>query len=233
MKKFFVMCLIFLLLVGTIFSGCSKSESGNVPSNEDSTTSKSNVSSEEVTETTKNVYADITWDSEEISWKKDKSPANFTIFVENTMFPFKTWGEDDVSKEITKRTGVSLDLTVASDNNQLNILIASDSLPEFVWSSNNTLLSNPDVCYSWDGLISEYTPEFLYLLSEEEIFINTQEDGHFYTIFSHYISKKAWDDPRALPSPGTPSFGIREDIMEKMGNPDSVSSILGIYLRNI
>lgn len=169
---------------------------------------------------------------ENLSWKLDTSPVTLSAYIDFDWYALDTWGNDHVSQEITKRTGVSLDVTKASDLTQLNVLLASGSLSDIIFTSNLVQrFEDPDVSHPWDELIPQYTPEFMALIDPVEIINNTAADGHFYTLKTHYNNAEAWDDPRNLPSPGDAGFYYREDVMEKIGNPplENVEDLLTIF----
>ena len=63
--------------------------------------------------------APATW--ENLSWEKDTSPVTFSAYIDFDWYAVDTWGEDEVSKEITRLTGVSLDVTKGSDLQVLTI----------------------------------------------------------------------------------------------------------------
>jgi putative aldouronate transport system substrate-binding protein len=113
-----------------------------------------------------------------------------------------------------------MDVTKGSDLNQLQVLLASDMLPDIVFTENQiNRFQNPDVSFPWDELMAQYAPEFKDLVDPVEVVNNTYEDGHFYTLTSHYISNKDWVNPHSLLSNGSPGFYYREDIMNELGNP--------------
>lgn len=168
----------------------------------------------------------------EVSWKKDTSPVTFDTYIDYDWYIVDTWGKDDVSKEITKRTGVSLNVTKASDRNQLQVLLAADELPEIIFTDNQVQrFQNKDISYSFDELIKKYAPDFMNTIDPVEIVNNTAADGHFYTLKSHYNNKEAWEDPRNLPSPGSAGLYVREDILQELGNPtlESTDDLLNIF----
>ena len=155
-----------------------------------------------------------------LSWQKDTSPISFTCYIDYDWYALDAWGEEDVSQEITKRTGVSLEVTKASDTTQLQVLLAADELPEIVFTANQVQrFENPDISYSFDELIEKHCPEFMDMIDPIEIVNNTADDGHFYTLKSHYNNEEAWADPRNLPSPGSAGFYVREDILQGNRQP--------------
>lgn len=229
MSKKRMALLLVIVMVLSVMAACA-------PANETTTTagSQSTTATTKPAETTSATSGDveIIWDSHNISWKLKTEPVTFDCYIDYDWYALDTWGVDDVSKEITKRTGVSLNVTKASDRNQLQVLLAADQLPEMVFTDNQVQrFFSPDFAYSFNELIEEYCPEFMNLIDPVEIINNTQPDGNFYTLRSHYNSKAAWEDPRNLPSPGNPGFYIREDIMVKLGNPplESIEDLEAIY----
>ena len=75
--------------------------------------------------------------------KTDISPITFTAFSSNSSVKVK-WGEDPVSKEITKKTGVTLDINYSSGgdgNAKINVMSASGSLPDIIFSIDNSAVS--------------------------------------------------------------------------------------------
>lgn len=223
MKKTLLFVLMLAMLLVTFLPGCGKSEEGTTPSGETPQTPAGEEGKE-------------TGDDEEgtlgMSWQRDTSPITFSMFIDHDWYAVDTWGNDDVSKEITKRTGVSLDVIKATDPNQLQVLLAGDELTELVFTS--TLVErfhNPDICYRWDELIDEYCPDFWDLVDPITIVNNTADDGHIYTFKTHFSSDEQWEDPRNLPSPGTSGFYVRQDILEQLGNPplETLDDLVNIF----
>ncbi|MBB3128353.1 putative aldouronate transport system substrate-binding protein [Paenibacillus rhizosphaerae] len=222
MKKKALLISSFFLIVVLTLAGCSgkdttEEEAGDPAKNDQPVGQTSNITS---------------WDSPDLAWKKSTDPVAFDTYIDFDWYPVDTWGKDDVSKEITKRTGVSLNVTKGSDLNQLQVLIAANELPDLVFTSNLVeRFYDPDIAYPLDELIKKYAPEMMNLLDPVEIANNTQPDGHFYALKTHYNNDEAWNDPRNLPSPGDAGFYIRQDIMQEIGNPplESLEDLLNVY----
>ena len=139
------------------------------------------------------------------------------MFVDHTWFWVDKFA-GPIAEEITKRTGVTLELVKAADENQLPVRIASGDYEDMIYTSRLfDQLSDPKISYDWNGLIEQYAPSFK--IASIEIGNNTVADGKFYTCTNAYSPPDEWKDVRILPSPGTPNIGIRSDIMEKLGNP--------------
>ena len=151
----------------------------------------------------------------------DLKPITFSLFVDHSWFWIDSFGGRLVDDEITKRTGISFDMTKAADDKQLQVLIASGSYPDIIYTGTTSLwpkLSNPNICFDWNGLIEAYAPDFP--ATAIEISNATQGDGKFYTIYNAYSPPEVWkSEPRMLPSNGSATLHVRKDIMEAIGNP--------------
>lgn len=174
---------------------------------------------------------DISWDNPDISWRSDTSPVTMTLFLDIPYLSVDVWGEDDVSKKITEDTGISFDVTKTIDNQQIHVVFASGDYPDIVYGDSIYNYANADTALAWDVLIEEYAPEFRYQLDVEEKFVNLRDDGHYYTIRSHFNRKQDYENKYLLPSGGEPTLHIRQDIMEELGNPEleSLEDLLNIY----
>lgn len=221
MKKLLSLVIIIAILVSVTLLGCSTKK--GTP---DQTSSLEEGKSEGEQSKSDDVA------TVGLSWKRDTSPITFSMYIDYDWYPVDTWGKDDVSKEITKRTGVSLEVTKATDPNQLQVLLAGGELTELVFASRLVeRFHNPDICYRWDELINKYCPDFWQLVDPIEIVNNLAADGHIYTFKTHFSTDPQWEDPRNLPSPGTSGFYVRKDILEKLGNPplESLDDLVNIF----
>jgi putative aldouronate transport system substrate-binding protein len=219
MKKIYTIIISIIMAECILLTGCGGSKGSNTAN---STENQAGLSSQ----------AALTSSASELSWKKDTSPVTFSCYIDFPWYFMDTWGNDEVSKEITKRTGVSLKVTKGNDPNQLQVLLASEELPELVFTDNQEeRFGNADVSYAWDELIKKNAPEFMNLINSVEITNNAAADGHFYTLRTHYTSDTELKDPRYIPSVGNPGFFVRQDIMEALGNPklESFDDLLNVF----
>ncbi len=224
---------LWSLLCATVFvlaalAGCTQPQTTAAPTD----TPKPDES--KPAEQTATPVEDVSWDMEGISWKKDTSPVTLSMFVDIGWYSMQSWGNDDVSKEITRLTGVSLEVSKQTDASQLSVMIAAANLPDLMVVENTELQirsNNSEVAYAWDELIKQHAPEFLELIDPSDIANNTKEDGHFYTLKAFYSNDAEWADPRCLPSPGATGFSLRKDILAAIGNPklESIEDLLAIY----
>ena len=162
--------------------------------------------------------AAATW--ENLSWEKDTSPVTFSAYIDYDWYAVDTWGEDEVSQEITRLTGVSLDVTKGSDRAVLSTHLAAQELSDIVFTDNlPQRFEDSDICYAWDELIEEYCPEFWDNVDPLEIVNNTAADGHVYTFKTHYNDERAYTDPNSIGNFGNFTLSYRADVMETLGLP--------------
>ncbi|MCI3922893.1 extracellular solute-binding protein [Paenibacillus sp. TRM 82003] len=140
-----------------------------------------------------------------------------SLFINHTWYPMSAW-TGTIAEEITKRTGVKLNVTVASDTEQLPLMIASGDLPDLVFTVREPRLENPDISYDWHELIEEYAPNFE--IAPNRVAVNTSPDGKLYTVLNAYTTPEELEsNPYVLGSDGNPGIAVRQDLMDEMGLP--------------
>lgn len=159
-----------------------------------------------------------------------------TMFINHPWWPTREWS-GELAEEITKKTGVRLNIQIAADDNQLPLMISSGDLPDLVYTADNIdRMSDSRISMAWNELIDQYAPDFE--IDPISIAINTAEDGNFYTIKNAFSSEEEWmGNDKALPGGGTPGLALREDILEELGNPslnslDDFANVLGMVKEN-
>lgn len=234
LRKLTALGLAACLVLVCALSGCSGSTTSSTATAVSSTAESvsSTAGSTAVSSTDETASGDEAWDSADLSWKKNTDPVTMECYIDFDWYSVDTWGKDAISQYITELTGVTLDVTKASDSNQLMVLLASDSLPELIFETNQySRFMDEDKCYTYTELIEEYCPEFMDLIDPVEIVNNTmQGGGKMFTLRSHYASQSDVEDPRYTYSPGDAGLHINETIMEELGNPslESVEDFLSI-----
>jgi len=156
-------------------------------------------------------------ESESAAEPKNDEIVELDMFVDHSWWPLKDWS-GIVPEEITKRTGVKLNITVATDDKQLPLLIASGNLPDLVFTSTNaTRLSDSKLAYAWNELIEQYAPDFQ--IHPEKIAVNLAPDGNYYTIRNNFSPGEEWAAHKNYALQGGADVGFRKDIYEALGNP--------------
>ena len=114
---------IFLM---SLFIGCGAAPAPADSQNSSSAASNTTEASAEASTTAAEPNAP--------EWESDTSPVTLTAYIDFPQAKFNGWGNDDVSKEIAKRTGVTIDLKTASsdDSQELNMMLASNDLPDYI-----------------------------------------------------------------------------------------------------
>ncbi|MFD2328051.1 hypothetical protein ACFSR7_02245 [Cohnella sp. GCM10020058] len=151
------------------------------------------------------------------SGESAKEPVTLNLFVDQTWWPLKDWS-GDVPEEITKRTGVKLNITVATDDKQLPLMIASGDLPDLVaTSTQNVRMADSKLSLDWNSLIEQYAPDFK--IDSENMAVNTAPDGKIYTIKNNFSTKEEWAANKETALLMGAGISVREDIMQALGNP--------------
>lgn len=154
-----------------------------------------------------------------------------SCFINHSWYPSNDFS-GIIPSEITKKTGVSLDITVAADNGQLGVMLASGNLPDLIYSSSMLdRLSNSKVSYCYDELISEYDIEWDISQILRMNSLSFSSDGKLYTVLNHYSSIGEWEDVSGAPMVG--SLLVRQDILDEFGNPDidNFDDLMNVYER--
>lgn len=201
MKKFFAVSLT-LLMVLAMLAACSR---GNTDGQNADAGDSANTS--ESSESTDTGAASANQGVEEL-----------TLFINHSWYPVKEF-KGPIADKITEKTGVKLKVTVATDDKQLPLMIASGDLPDLIFTATDfDRLANSNISYPWNELIEKYAPDFE--IDKTRIAINTMEDGNFYTIRNAFATTEEWEANKyALGNDGNPGIAVREDIMNELGNP--------------
>jgi len=155
-----------------------------------------------------------------------------SILVNMDWFFMDNWGGRPVDDVITRETGVSLNVTRVADDQQLPVLMASNQLPDLVYTDSMLLeLSNDNQCYELGEFFRQYAPNMP--LPNEQTGIAKRDDGNFYYLVNFWKTQKEWDDPHFLPSVGSSGLMYREDILAETGMqlPTSMDELEALLVR--
>ena len=87
------------------------------------------VSQEEQKETTE--------EGEQTEGETEQKETELSMFIDFTWFLYDEWGTESISQEITKRTGMSFDITRSTGSDNLPLLVAGGDLPDIVYAAND------------------------------------------------------------------------------------------------
>lgn len=206
-----------MMMFTTVFSGCG---SGN-----SSTVATTQVSTQPSTQGTSQAEAT----------QKSVKPITFTAFYNGAWYTFPEWGKNEVSKLAQEKTGVTLEFLKpnADDNQQFNLMIASNDMPDFVINDqkNPTFKKaiRAGLYEDLGALIDQYAPEMRTRLGDSYFTMNAFEDGKNYCFYNCEIRPSNFD--KFLPV-GTwnPAALVRQDIYEALGKPkiDTPEDLLNV-----
>lgn len=204
------MFLILFSLLLTSFTGCSsRSVSTNEQSNKATETQKTDQK---------------TAIKDEPGWKLDTSPITFDWYVNFSWFNAK-WGEDAVSKYVTKKTGVNINFIVPAGNEQekLNTMIASGQLPDFItlgwWEDAVKKMIEGQLVLPLNKLAEKYDIYFFKVADPEKLAWYKQDDRNVCKYPNASSSPKDFAKYKDL-KPSNQTFVVRKDIYEAIGSPD-------------
>lgn len=201
MKKF----LSFAISAAFAVQLCGCSDSGQSPSEDSSYADVSETSSvpEENAETTET-------SAENKIPPMDTSPITFTLFINDTDSDVSFDGE--VAEEITARTGVTLEITAAENENSLGELLDSGKIPDLIYAGGETEKHiESGLFIPLDDLAEKYGENFSALYGDKLDRLRAA-DGKLYTFGTGGSS------PERLTADGT--FQVRYSVLEELGYPE-------------
>lgn len=143
------------------------------------------------------------------------NPIELTVFLNHTWYDTESF-TGIIPDEITRRTGIRLVPTKATDYTQLGVLASSGELPDLVFTSQMMdILSDPDISYAYDELIGEYNVDWDVPASAQANAKAFSADDHYYFVFSHTSSNEDWKNTSAVPMVG--SMQYRKDMLDELG----------------
>lgn len=150
--------------------------------------------------------------------KSEDELTELDIFINMNWWPVETF-TGIIPDEIKTKTGVTLNLTIAADDKQLGLMIASNEIPDLVFTDKELdRLSSDQFCYSYDELIEQYAPDFKVSDLMTNVAKSLSKDDHYYTLLNCLSTNEEWAEAPAG-APGQACIYYRKDIYEKMGSP--------------
>lgn len=151
-------------------------------------------------------------------------PVKFDWYVNFSWFA-RHWGDSEVSKYITQKTGVDVNFIVPAGNEaeKLNTMIAGDALPDLItlgwWESQVPMMIDAGLVEPLDELAKKYDPYFFTVANNDKLGWYRQSDGHVYGYpnasytpadYKKYAGKLTSNE----------TFLVRKDMYEALGKPD-------------
>ncbi|MGC5772416.1 extracellular solute-binding protein [Paenibacillus pabuli] len=209
-RKSALLAVALLLIGGTLACSSSESNGGTSSVAEEGTSPSANNSEGNVPGQCSN-------------------PVELDMFVDATWYPFQDWS-GEIPEAITKATCVKPKVTVATDDKQLALMVASGSLPDLVVSFNFKLMSDSKLSLPYNEIFPQYAPNVKFDPVKE--FVNTVSDGNYYAIRNDFSTEAEWKaDPYAHMM--TAGLAMRKDILDEIGNPPihSLDDLNSVFLQ--
>lgn len=156
-------------------------------------------------------------------WQQNKEKVTFDWFINYSWYAGK-WGEDFVTKEITEKTGVSINYVVPTGNGieKLTTMIASGTLPDLITldarESIVDMMIKGKQLYGIDDLATKYDMYFFKVASKDKLNWFKKEDGHSYGYPNASYTLDNYKTAKKISSNQT--FLVRKDMYEAVGSPD-------------
>ncbi len=158
-------------------------------------------------------------------WKMNADkPITFDWYVNFSWFA-RQWGDSEVSKYITKKTGVNIRYIVPAGNEaeKLNSMIAGDTLPDLItlgwWESQVSMMIDAGLVLSLDELAQNYDPIFFKTANPEKLGWYRQTNGKVYGYPNASFTPQDYKTYEGKLS-SNQTFLVRKDMWEALGKPN-------------
>lgn len=170
-------------------------------------------------------------DSTEGNSAEEKGGSNtLDILIGESWWPVDSF-TGIIPEEMKKELGIDLNVTIAADANQLGLLIASNELPDIVFTTTEfDRLSSSDICYSYNELLEKYPTEYEEFTEQQKAISGAfSKDDQYYTILNNFNSSEEWEE--ASVAPNLPAIFYRKDIYEKLGSPklETMDDLMNLF----
>lgn len=162
---------------------------------------------------------------DEPGWKLNAdTPITFDWYINFSWFA-RHWGDSQVSKYITEKTGVNINFIVPAGNEaeKLNTMIAGDALPDLItlgWYEGQVpMMIDSGLVYPLDELAQKYDPYFFKVADADKLGWYRQDDGHVYGYPNASYTPADYEKYNGKLT-SNETFLVRKDLYEALGKPD-------------
>ena len=156
-------------------------------------------------------------------WEQDSEKVTFDWYINYGWYAGK-WGQDTVTKEITEKTGVSVNYIIPTGDGteKLNTMIASGTLPDLITLDArdpiiDTMIKG-NLLLPYNKLAEQYDMYFFKVADPDRLNWFKKEDGNTYGYPNASYTTKNYKETDKIISNNT--FLVRKDIYEAIGSPD-------------
>lgn len=156
-------------------------------------------------------------------WEQDTDKVTFDWYINYAWYAGK-WGQDTVTKEITEKTGVSVNYIIPTGDGteKLNTMIASGTLPDLITLDArdpiiDTMIKG-NLLLPYNKLAEQYDMYFFKVADPDRLNWFKKEDGNTYGYPNASYTTNNYSESDKIVSNNT--FLVRKDIYEAIGSPD-------------
>lgn len=161
---------------------------------------------------------------------EDPDPLLLSCFINHTWYHTDSF-TGIIPQEITRLTGIALDVSIAVDESQLALKITSGDLPDLIYTHQRMIsrLSSSQYCYSYDEIMEDYGVSWDIPNELRQNALSFSQDGKLYTVINHYSTGKDWEGVMGVPMIG--SMSVRQDILDDLGDPKirTLDDLMDVY----
>lgn len=199
-----VALLLTVCMLGSLLTGCGQNEG-------ESTSVGTEEGRSEVQEQTREESTSAGREQEQGGYE------TLDIFINESWWPVDTF-TGIIPDAIREATGVDLNVTIAADSSQLGLMIASNELPDLIFTQAELdRLSRSQACYSYNELLERYAPDYEFPETQVSIAKSFSSDDNYYTILGNFNTAEEWAES-PVPA-GQMAMYYRKDIYEALGSP--------------
>ncbi|MCQ2598283.1 MAG: extracellular solute-binding protein [Treponema sp.] len=158
-------------------------------------------------------------------WTLNKAdPIKLDWYINFSWFA-RHWGDSQVSKYITEKTGVDVNFIVPAGNEaeKLNAMIAGDALPDLItlgwWEGQIPQMIDAGLVEPLDVLAEKYDPYFFKVADPNKLGWYRQADGHVYGYPNASFTAMDYEKYKGKLT-SNETFLVRKDMYESIGSPD-------------
>jgi len=217
MKKKIVALILVAGMVSSSLLGCV---SNAPPASSGETTANADVQEGDAEEEA----------AEEGAAEQGSENAVLDVFINHSWYPVDSF-TGIIPDYIKEQTGIDLNVTIATNSDQLGLMIASGDLPDIVFSDLEIdRLSNPNLTISYSELEEKHGADFSGVREKAiDIARTFSSDGDYYTLLNNFSTSEEWAELE-VGANGQGAMFYRRDLLDALGiNGDEITSVGRLY----
>lgn len=167
---------------------------------------------------------------ERVAWPEQPEEMTLTLFADIPWLNYEIL-DGVIAQWIKEETGITIEMTKATDNNQLVLMVASGDIPyDLVCTDSDTMfreMADESLCFPYDELIAQYVPNWEVPVVEQNMNKQYATDGHYYMLKNNFdtVEDLSATDGYAV---NTNGFYFRRDIFDTLGIAEIPTTFDGV-----